>query len=151
MYYDVLGISEYKGFDPIDLVHLKELEISGETVGKFMTKDNEFPYDWDYGQAVYITFLSAIFGGTIVLEGVTTSIMAQVTPSELNSRFLNAGLLATLIGTIGRVLSDSMITVTALLDLHIFIDFVNATFLPLLLLAFSCLGLVYRYYDKLVQ
>ena len=116
-----------------------------------MRKDNEFPYDWNYGQAVYITFLSAIFGGTIVLEGVTTSIMAQVTPSELNARFLNAGLLATLIGTIGRVLSDSMITVTALLDLHIFIDFVNATFLPLLLLAFSCLGLVYKYYDKLVQ
>lgn len=71
LYYDVLlGISEYKGFDPIDLVHLKELEISGEEVGKFMTKDNEFPYDWNSGQAVYMTFLSAIFGGTIVLEGL---------------------------------------------------------------------------------
>ena len=147
-----------------------------------MTNYNEFPYDWNYGKAVYITFLSAIFGGTIILEGkkthvrcfwaenwflayfpfsqnctstcslgVTTSIMAQVTPSELNSHFLNVGLLATLIGTIGRVLSDSMITVTALLDLHVFIDFVNATFLPLLLLALCCLGLVYRYYDKLVN
>ena len=72
MYYDVLGISEYKGFDPIDLVHLQELEISGEGVGKFMTKDNEFPYDWNYGQTVYITFLSAIFGGTIILEGKKT-------------------------------------------------------------------------------
>ena len=82
--------------------------------------------------------------------GVTTSVMAQVTPSELNSCFFNSGLLATLIGTLGRVLSDSMITVSALLDFHIFIDFVNATFLPLLLLAVCCLVLVYKYYDKLV-
>ena len=74
--------------------------------------------------------------------------MAQVMPSELNSCFLNSGLLATLIGTLG--LSDSMIAVSALLDFHIFIDFVNATFLPLLLLAVCCLVLVYKYYDKLV-
>jgi hypothetical protein len=76
--------------------------------------------------------------------------MAQVTPSELNTRFLNAGLVATLIGTLGRVLSDSMITFSAFLDIHIFIDFVNATFLPLLLLAMCSLILVYKYYDKLV-
>ncbi len=76
--------------------------------------------------------------------------MAQVTPSELNTCFLNSGLLATLIGTLGRVLSDSMITFSALLDIHIFIDFVNATFLPLLLLAIGCLALVNKYYDKLV-
>lgn len=81
--------------------------------------------------------------------GVTISIMAQVTPSELNASFLNAGLFATLIGTLGRVLSDSMITFSAFLDIHIFIDFVNATFLPLLLLAMGCLLLVYKYYDKL--
>ncbi len=76
--------------------------------------------------------------------------MAQVTPSELNSRFLNSGLLATLIGTLGRVLSDSMITFSALLDIHVFIDFVNATFFPLLLLTVCSLVLVYKYYDKLV-
>ena len=76
--------------------------------------------------------------------------MAQVTPSRLNSYFFNVGLLATLIGTLGRVLSDSMITVSALMDIHIFIDFVNATFLPLLLLTVCCLVLVYKYYDKLV-
>jgi len=150
LYYDVVGISQYGGFDPIDLKHLKQLELSGEEIGHFMTKDHEFPYDWNYGQVVYVTFLSAIFGGTIVLEGVTTSIMAQVTPSELNTCFLNSGLLATLIGTLGRVLSDSMITFSALLDIHIFIDFVNATFLPLLLLAIGCLALVNKYYDKLV-
>lgn len=59
-------------------------------------------------------------------------------------------LIATLIGTIGRVLSDSMITFSALLDIHIFVDFVNATFLPVLILAIGCLILVHIYYDKLV-
>ena len=64
-----MGISKYGGFDPIDLPQLKELELSGEEVGHLMTEDEEFPYDWGYGEVVYVTFLSAIFGGTIVLEG----------------------------------------------------------------------------------
>lgn len=29
---------------------------------------NEFPYDWNVGKVVYITFLSAIFLGSIVME-----------------------------------------------------------------------------------
>ena len=57
-------------FDPIDLKHLKELELSGEEVGYLLTKDKEFPYDWDNGEIVYIIFLSVIFSGTIVLEGM---------------------------------------------------------------------------------
>jgi hypothetical protein len=65
----VLGISEYRRFDPIDTAHLKELELSGEEVGDLLTNDKEFPYDWGYGELAYITFLSAIFSGTIVLEG----------------------------------------------------------------------------------
>ena len=65
----MLGISTYDGFDPIDLPHLKKLELSGEDIGHYLTKDKEFPYEWGYGQIVYITFLSVIFSGTIVLEG----------------------------------------------------------------------------------
>lgn len=65
----MLGISTYGQFDPIDTAHLKRLELSGEEVGHLLTKDKEFPYDWGYGDIVYITFLSAIFSGTIVLEG----------------------------------------------------------------------------------
>lgn len=95
-----------------------------------------------FGNIVYLT--------QIICTGVTTSIMAQVSPPKLNACFLNSGLLATLIGTLGRVLSDAMITLAALLDIHVFIDFVNATFLPLLVLAMGSLFLVYKYYDKLV-
>ena len=40
--------------------------------------------------------------------------------------------------------------VSALLDIRVFIDFVNATFVPVLLLAMLCLFLVQRHYDSLV-
>lgn len=69
LYYDILGISTYGSFDPHDVKHLKELEISGEEVGYLLIKNKEFPYDWDSGEIVYIIFLSVIFSGTIVLEG----------------------------------------------------------------------------------
>ncbi|VEU36731.1 unnamed protein product [Pseudo-nitzschia multistriata] len=150
LYYDMIGISKYGEFDPIDEAELKELQLSGMTVGQLFADAKEFPYDWNYGVMIYITFLSFTFAGTIVLEGVTTSIMAQATPPKLNTCFVNSGLLATLIGTLGRVLSDSMITMAALLDIHVFIDFVNATFFPLIILTAGCLILVYKYYDKLV-
>jgi len=150
LYYDILGISTYGQFDPINVDHLNRLELSGEPVGHLFTKDKEFPYDWENGKIIYLLFLSVIFSGTIVLEGVVTSTMAQVTPSKLNTCFINSGLLASLIGTLGRVLSDSMITASAFLDLHIFVDFVNATFLPLLLLTIAALILVHIYHDKLM-
>jgi hypothetical protein len=149
MYYDLMGISQYGGFDPDGTVNIQELEIGGDQVGSIMTKEKEFPYDWSHGIPVYITFLSIVFVGTIILEGVDTSIMAQVTPAELNDRFINSGLMATLIGTLGRVLSDSMITFSALLDLHVFVDFVNATFIPLLIVTLACLIMARAYYHCL--
>mmetsp|Transcript_30028 Transcript_30028/g.72886 ORF Transcript_30028/g.72886 Transcript_30028/m.72886 type:complete len:592 (-) Transcript_30028:1207-2982(-) len=150
MYYDLKGISEYGAFDPDGTVNIQQLIIDGEQVGSILTKKREFPYDWECGVPVYITFLSVVFMGTIILEGVDTSIMAQVTPSALNDRFINSGLLATLIGTVGRVLSDSMITFSALLDVHLFVDFVNATFFPLLILTMLCLIMARSYYHSLV-
>ena len=88
--------------------------------------------------------------GTIVLEGVDTSIMAKVTPAKLNDRFVNCGLLATLVGTLGRVLSDGMITLSALFDIHVFVDFVNATFLPIVVLTLAGMYMVKVYYSDLV-
>ena len=148
LYYDVLGLSQYGDFDPVNATDLHSLEILGEVVD--MTPKQEFPYNWTHGRAIYTTFLCVIFMGTIVLEGVDTSIMSQVAPSKLNSSFFNVGLLATLIGTLGRVLSDSMITMSAFLDIHVFVDFVNATFLPLVLLTLACILLVSKFYGSLV-
>ncbi|KAL7515326.1 hypothetical protein ACHAXN_013479 [Cyclotella atomus] len=93
---------------------------------------NEFPYDWGAGSIVYLIFLSAIFIGSIILEGVNTSLMSKTAPSALNDSFLNMGLLATLVGTMGRVVGDSMITLSAFIGRAPYHDFVSVTFLPLL-------------------
>jgi len=103
-----------------------DISVGGESITTFLNKHLEVPYDWGAGLYVYITFLSAVFMGTIILEGVDTSLMAQKTPPALNDTFINSGLLATLVGTFGRVVGDSIITISALLDNDIFTDFVNA-------------------------
>lgn len=115
-----------------------------------LTDKGEFLYDFGSGPVVYVVFLSAAFMGTIVLEGVDTSILAKSTPAALNDRFVNSGLLATLVGTLGRVVADGSITISALLDIHVLIDFVNATFLPVLVLTVVGLYLVRRFYKQLV-
>ena len=127
-----------------------DIEIGGTSITKVLNKENEVPYDWGAGKPVYITFLSAVFMGTIILEGVDTSIMAKGTPMKLNDTFFNCGLLATLVGTAGRVLGDSMITLSALVDQDIFTDFVNATFFPIIPLSLIAFYLVKRYYSSLL-
>jgi hypothetical protein len=147
MFYDVVGFSKEEVLQVEDVKHL---EIAGQTVKSLINHGKEFPYGWGLGHVIYTVFLSASFMGTIILEGVDTSIMAKVTPAKLNDQFINSGLLATLIGTLGRVFADGMITISALLDIHVFVDFLNATFIPLLLLAFGVLYLVQRWYGFLV-
>jgi hypothetical protein len=100
-----------------------DIEISGLSLVEILNEEDEVPYDWGAGRPVYLIFLSAIFLGTIILEGVDTSLMAKVTPPVLNASFVNCGLLATLIGTLGRVIGDSLITLSAFVDKDIFTDF----------------------------
>lgn len=128
----------------------EEITIGGTNVEKILNKENEVPYNWGFGAIIYITFLSAIFMGTIILEGVDTSIMAKMTPPELNDTFINSGLLATLVGTVGRVIGDSMITLSALIDQDVFTDFVNATFFPMIPLALIGYFIVQRFYKSLL-
>jgi hypothetical protein len=76
--------------------------------------------------------------------------MSKVTPAKLNDTFINSGLLATLIGTMCRVIADSMITIGALLDKAVYNDFVNVTFVPVLPLVLLGLFLIQRYYKFLI-
>lgn len=127
-----------------------DVALGGNSISSFLNDEHEVPYDWGLGTGVYVTFLSAIFLGTIILEGVDTSLMAKVTPAKLNETFMNSGLLATLVGTMGRVFGDSMITISALVDKNIFSDFVNATFFPMIPIALIGYLLVLRYYTLLL-
>jgi hypothetical protein len=122
------------------------VEIAGQKLDSLLTTDGEFLYYGRFGAPLYIIFLSLFFMGTIILEGVDTSIMAKVTPPKLNNRFINSGLLVTLVGTLGRVLADVMITLSAVFDVYLYVDFVNATFVPLLVLAMAALYLVNKFY-----
>lgn len=110
MFYDVLGsiiVDDDKTDDEI-----KETKIEGIKVKHILTNAGEIYYNWGNGISFYVLFLSLLFMATIVLEGVDTSIMAKVTPPQLNEKFVNGGLLATLIGTLGRVVADSILTGT---------------------------------------
>lgn len=127
-----------------------DIAIAGVDLEFVLNDEKEVPYNWGTGRPVYLIFLSAIFLGTIILEGVDTSVMAKVTPPALNRAFLNSGLLATLVGTLGRVCADSVITLGALADRHIFTDFVNATFFPMIPMILFCFYLVKRYYEFLI-
>jgi len=144
----MFGILNYEGLimDLIGTVEGEEASIGDAEIKSYLNKKGEFYYDWRVGRYVYMFFLSAIFMGTIVLEGVDTSLMSRVTPPSLNDTFINCGLLATLIGTVGRVSGDSIITIGALVDKNVFTDFVNATFFFLIPLTLIGYVLVIRYY-----
>ena len=148
----MVGILNLEGLilDVVGNVEGEDASFDGWQLRSYLNKKGEFFYDWRLGRYVYIFFLSAIFMGTIVLEGVDTSMMSRVTPPSLNDTFINCGLLATLIGTFGRVAGDSMITISALVDKNVFTDFVNATFFPLIPLALVGFLLVMRYYKQFV-
>lgn len=109
----LVAILNFEGllYDIIGNVDGENAEIDGTSITSLLNKEKEFLYDWGSGKYVYVTFLSAIFMGTIVLEGVDTSLMSKVTPPSLNATYINCGLLATLVGTLGRVSGDSMITI----------------------------------------
>lgn len=148
----MIGILNMEGliFDSVGVAEGENATYQGIELKSYLNRKGEFYYDWSCGRYVYIFFLSTIFMGTIVLEGVDTSLMSRVSPPSLNDTFINCGLLATLIGTLGRVAGDSMITISALVDKNIYTDFVNATFLPLIPLALFGLFLVIRYYKQFV-
>ncbi len=155
----LIGILNYQGFvdDTIGIVELEWADITNNsTDGNNSTnpiivqKKQAMPYDWGAGVYVYLIFLCAIFMGTIVLEGVDTSLMSKVTPAKLNDTVINCGLLATLVGTIGRVLGDALITLSALIDYLVFDDFLNDTFFPMIPLALLGYWAVRRYFKQLL-
>jgi len=112
--------------------------------------DESIPYDWGWGYYAYMIGVCAVFMGTIILEGVDTSIMCKAAPARLNSTFINVGLLATLIGTLGRVVGDGLITASAFIDRSRYTDFINNVYLPLIPVTILGIYYVYKYYNALL-
>jgi len=98
---------------------------------------SDFPsYDWSIGQYQYVVAVSFSFMGTMVLEGVVTSTMSKAAPAKLNRSFFNCGLIATLLGTWGRIFADVLITCVGWIDW----DYVNTLYVPVIL------GCTFGYY-----
>jgi len=119
------------------------------SVGSLLEEEMSFPYDWYWGAPIYLFALSLVFMATVVLEGVDMSLMSISAPPELNSTFFSTGLLATLVGTLGRCFGDSIITLSAMCDRLQYVDFLNYTFIPLIPMSLCGLYLVKRYYTSL--
>ena len=75
-------------------------------------------YDWSGGTYQYVIAASFAFIGTMILEGVVTSLMSKASPPKLNKSFLNCGLIATMIGTVGRISGDILITLAGWMRNH---------------------------------
>ena len=104
-------------------------------------------YDGSLGKFQFVTGVAWVFTGSIMLEGVVTSCMAKSAPNRLESTFLNAGLMATLIGTIGRIVADSFIVGAGIAHSEGW-DFVNSVFLQLaLVFGLGLLIVTQNYYN----
>ena len=64
MIYDVLGY----GDEVEKLINEAPDNPEEKRLKSVLNHHNEFPYDWDAGEAIYVVSLSVIFMGTIILE-----------------------------------------------------------------------------------
>jgi hypothetical protein len=125
-------------------------ETRDSSIRRLLDDDEMIPYDWGWGYYAYMISVCAIFMGTIILEGVDTSIMCKAAPARLNTTFINVGLLATLIGTLGRVIGDGLITASAFIDKSRYTDFINNVYFPLIPITILGIYFVYKYYNTLL-
>jgi hypothetical protein len=94
----------------------------------------------------FICFSLIIFISCNALEGPTMGLLSKVIPKSLRAGILNAGLLATEAGTIGRVVGDFWLTSAA----HKGIDkLVHALFGPLILLVAASIVVSLWNYSRL--
>ena len=79
-------------------------------------------------------------------EGVIGSALSKVIPTALATGTFNSGLLATLVDTFGRSCGDLFISLMGFINID---QLMNLLFIPGVLILFTCLFVVRRYYDLL--
>ena len=114
-------------------VNIGDLDDSALNPSHPSSQRTKHDYDGDFGIYQFVIGVSWVFLATIMLEGVVTSLMAKSAPSRLESSFLNAGLLVTLVGTLGRVMGDSFVVTAGYLHSFQGLDFTNGVLILLLL------------------
>jgi len=118
-------------------------------VSDFIIPDT-FNYNQDHSLAVgpsrYISGYVIVFCSLQAFDGVVGSVLSKVIPTALATGTLNSGLLATLIGTLGRGVGDVFITFAGYIDLR---QIMNLLSIPSFLILVSNLILICYNYDSL--
>mmetsp|Transcript_13049 Transcript_13049/g.27766 ORF Transcript_13049/g.27766 Transcript_13049/m.27766 type:complete len:1004 (-) Transcript_13049:71-3082(-) len=99
-----------------------------------------------YSETRFIMFGFVMFVSCSCLEGPTMGLLSKTIPKSLASGVLNAGLLATEAGTIGRVLGDFCMSTAAYEGLD---ELVNRLFFPLGIIVLTSIFVVFQAYTYL--
>lgn len=100
----------------------------------------------NYSETRFIMFGFVMFVSCSCLEGPTMGLLSKTIPKSLASGVLNAGLLATEAGTIGRVLGDFCMSTAAYKGLD---ELVNRLFFPLGVVVLASIFVVFQAYAYL--
>lgn len=105
-------------------------------------------YDGSIGVSQYVIGSFIIFLSMTVLEGASLQLVSKASPFKLNYAIANISLVSAIIGNLGRILGDTMVTLIGVFCYRVnsSIDMVNALFLPLIVLCFLYSYIVRRHY-----
>ena len=132
---------------PVNPGDISESSISDKYPTVYRKRHN---YDGPFGVYQYVVGAAWMFTGTIMLEGVVTSLMAKSACGKLDDTFLNAGFLATLAGTAGRVVADAIVVGAGFMHSREGLDFVNSLFIQVLVILILAIWLVQRSFYHLM-
>jgi len=98
------------------------------------------------GPGRYYAGYLLVFCSVQAFDGVVGSVLSKVIPTALAAGTLNSGLLATIVGTLGRALGDAFITAVGYIDLR---QVNNLLFVPSFVILVADLVLVFMMKDTL--
>ena len=98
------------------------------------------------GPIKYVLGNVIVFAGLQASESVTMSLLSKVVSPRLAAGTFNSGLLATEIGTFGRALGDTYISVAGMLSMEWML---NLLFVPAFFMLTFCIVLIERHHKSL--
>ncbi|KAG7344808.1 putative sugar transporter [Nitzschia inconspicua] len=112
----------------------------------FSNENNGHPMHHSVGPGQYVAGYFITYMSIQSFEGIIGSALSKVIPTALATGTFNSGLLATLTDTFGRSCGDLFISLMGTINID---QLMNLLFLPGVLILFTCLFMVRKYYDLL--
>jgi Sugar (and other) transporter len=112
----------------------------------FNGENNGHPIHHSVGPGQYVAGYFITYMSIQSFEGIIGSALSKVIPTALATGTFNSGLLATLTDTLGRSCGDLFISLMGTINID---QLMNLLFVPGVLILFTCLFVVRKYYDLL--